>query len=102
MHRRRTFALCTPRLGGGSLVRAVAAALLAAGAAGAYGVDGVSDNDVFRRNVSKTPALKTAKAKIGFSAPAYTAAAAQDSELNGRFYWVPRWETTACTARWAF
>jgi hypothetical protein len=45
-------------------------------------MDGVNENEIFRRNVSKTPSLKTAKAKIGFSAPAYSEAAAQDSGLN--------------------
>ena len=50
------------------------------GAFGALGADG--EGNLFRRNVSKTPTLSTNKAKIGFSAPAYSKAAYQDSDSN--------------------
>ena len=62
----------------GVVAKAVAAALLVGGVASAFAVDGISENDIFRRNVSKTPTLKTNKSKIAYYASSYTEAAAQD------------------------
>jgi len=70
-----------PRWRVAALAGAVSFALVF-GSVGAFGADGESDSGIFRRNVSKTPTLTTNKAKIGFSAPAYSGAAYQDSDFN--------------------